>query len=137
MYRINRIPKSKIIARDGTEYEVKIDEGENNFRFFPALSKLAGTKTKGIEKLTVDSIVLPKDLFEKNMMNKFFTLKAIVLVDEVELSLYELEIAIKVPVNAYSAQNIKSVDDDNLIEIAPLQIEIPAYKTISFKEIDE
>ncbi len=131
---INRILESKIITHDGNEYEVKIPESENYFRFFPALSKLVGTTTRGIEKLTIDSIILPKDLFKQDMLNKFFTLNAKVLVGEVQLSLYELETDIKVPVNAYAAQNIKNVDD-LLIRIAPLQIEIPAYEKIKFNEL--
>ena len=132
---INRIIKSKIITHDGNEYEVKLPESENNFRFFPALSKLVGTTTRGIVKLTVDSIILPKDLFKQDIMNRFFTLKAKVLVGEVQLSMYELEADIKVPVNAYTAKNIKTVDDDLLIRVAPLQIEIPAYKKIKFNKL--
>ena len=134
---INRIMTSKIITREGNEYEVKFPKSENNFRFFPALAKIAGTTTQGITKLTVDSLILPKELFKQDMMNKFFTLHANVLVGEQNVYLYELCTEIKIANNAYAAQNIKPVDDDLLIEIAPLQIEIPAYKTISFKKIDE
>lgn len=95
-----------------------------------------GTTTRGITKLTIDKVILPKALFKQDITNNFFALKAKVLVGEVQLNMYELEMEIKVPINAYTAQHINSIDD-LLIEIAPLQIEIPAYKTISFKKIDE
>ncbi len=131
---INRIKKSKIIASDGSEYEVEFPKSKNKFRFFPALSKIAGTTTQGVAKLTVDSIILPKDLFKQDILGAFFTLKAKVLVGEVQVSIYELETDIKVPINAYAAQNIKPVDD-LLIEIAPLQIEIPAYEKIKFSQL--
>lgn len=127
--------KAKIIARDGKAYDVQFPESENNFRFFPALSKIAGTTTNGIAKLTVDSIIMPKELFKRDIMGDFLTLKANVLVGEIQLSIYELEIDIKIPSNAYVAQNIKSCDDSLLVEIAPLQIEIPAYEKIRFIEM--
>lgn len=135
---INRIVKAKIITRDGSEYEVDFPESENKFRFFPALSEIVGKTTQGIRKLSVDSIELPKDLFKLNMVNNIYTLKAIVLVGENELMAYGLETEIKVPDNAYVARNIETVDyDDLLIRIAPLQIEIPAYSEIKFKELSE
>lgn len=133
---INRIAKAKIIARDGREYEVNFPVSENKFRFFPALSKIVEKTTQGIIKLTVDNIELPKDLFNQNMVNNIFTLKAIVLVGENELMAYGLETKIKVPDDAYVARNIETVDyDDLLIKIAPLQIEIPAYTEIKFNEL--
>lgn len=135
---INRIAKAKIITRDGSEYEVDFPESENKFGFFSELSEIVGKTTQGIRKLTVDSVDLPKDLFNQNMVNNIFTLKAIVLVGENELMAYGLETKIKVPDDAYVARNIETVDyDDLLIRIAPLQIEIPAYTEIKFKELSE
>jgi hypothetical protein len=135
---INRIAEAKIIARDGREYEVNFPVSENQFGFFPAISEIIGKTTQGIIKLTVDSVDLPKDLFNQNMVNNIFTLKAIVLVGENELMAYGLETKIKVPDDAYVARNIETVDyDDLLIRIAPLQIEIPAYTEIKFKELSE
>lgn len=134
---INRISKAKLIGRDGNEYDVSFPKSENNFRFFPALSKIVGTTTQGIIKLTVDSIIMPKELFKQEIMNKHFTLTAKVVVGEIKLFIYELETTIKVSNNAYMAHNIKSVDDDLLIEIAPLQIEIPAYQQVEFKQLTD
>lgn len=133
---INRIAKAKIITRDGSEYEVDFPESENKFGFFSELSEIVGKTTQGIIKLTVDNIELPKDLFKLNMVNNIFTLKAIVLVGENELMAYGLETKIKVPVNAYEVKNIEDYND-LLIRIAPLQIEIPAYTEIKFKELSE
>ena len=70
-------------------------------------------------------------------MNKFFTLTAKMVVRDVKVRVCELEAKFKVSNNAYKAHNIKPVDDDLLIEIAPLQIEFPAYQQINFKELTD
>jgi len=130
---INKVLKAKIVTCDCKEYEVKIPKTKNDFRFFPDLSKIAGTTTKSIVKLTIDSIILPKELFRQDIMGKYFTLNAKVLVGEANVDVYELDTEIKVPINAYAARNVKSVEDDSSIEISPLQIEIPAFKMVSLK----
>ena len=136
-YLVNRIMKASLTARDGVEYEVKFPQSDNCFRFFPALSKVVGTTTNSIVNLTVDSIIVPKELFKQDIISKYFTLDAKVLVGEENVCLYEMRTDVKIANNAYSARNIKPSDDDEFIVIAPLQIEIPAYKTISFTEVSE
>lgn len=135
MKAINRILEAKLITHDLREYEVDFPQKDNNFRFFPKLSQSVSTKTNGIVRLTVDKIVMPKELFKQDIINKHFTLKAKVLVGEQNVCLYELKTDISIPNDAYTAHNVNSVSDDHLIEIAPLQITIPAYKTIHFDEI--
>lgn len=137
MTEINRFLKAKIHTHDGAKYDVSFPKSDNNFRFFPALSKIIGTTTQSIIKLTVDSIILPKALLKQDIMNKFFTLTAKMVVGDVEVRVCELEVKFKVSNNAYNAHNIKPVDDDLLIEIAPLQIEIPAYQQINLKELTD
>lgn len=133
MNKINKMLGAKLITQEGVEYEVRFPKSDNSFRFFPALSKIIGTTTKGIINLTVDNIVLPKELLRQEIMNKVFTLRATVFVGEQIVCAYDLETKIKISNNAYTTQNIKAVDDINSA-IAPMQIEIPAYKTISLKE---
>lgn len=133
MNLINRILEAKLITREGVEYEVRFPQTKNDFRFFPTLSQKVGTKTVGIVHLTIDSIIIPEELFKQGIMNKYYTLKADVLVDEQSICFYELKTDILIPNEAYTVYNVKPVDNDHsLVEIAPLQITIPAYKTIHF-----
>lgn len=137
MSKINRIIKATLTTKDGLKYDIALPESDNYFRFFPALSEVVGTTTSGIKKLTVDSIIMPKDLLKKDIKDKHFIFNATVLVGEEVVSLYEMQTDIIIANNAYSARNIEPADNDQFITIAPLQIEIPAYNTISFTEVSE
>ncbi|MBR5632536.1 MAG: hypothetical protein IKW68_01025, partial [Clostridia bacterium] len=77
---INRIMKATLSDQDGVEYKVMFPENDNYFRFLPMLSRLAGNTTQKIEKLTVDNIVIPCELFNKDILGKHFNLKADVVV---------------------------------------------------------
>lgn len=135
MSKIVRILDAKLIARDGLEYEVKLPE-DNDFRFFPALNKLVGTKTAGITRLTVDVMHIPCELLYKGIMQNYYELKANVLVKEQnDLVVYELKTDIHIPDNAYTTRNIDIHND--WAYIAPLQISIPAYKLVEFIKLDE
>ena len=70
-------------------------------------------------------------------MGQYFILQAKVLVGIGTVSLYELQTRIKISNNGYTAKSIQPVDDNLMIEIAPLQIEIPAYETIKFDKIED
>lgn len=105
---------------------------KTNFVFFEFLNKhIGGTVPSAISKTVIDRIEIPVDFFRQGITDKMLILRADVLVNDLILYLFYLQMNFLIEANG----TVSPSHIDSMMTVNTVQIKIPAYQKIIFKEI--